>query len=162
MKKPFTLKGWHVLLILIGFFGSVIAANVAFMTAAVRSFPGEETRNPFEQGVKYNEKLAAKAEQEQLGWSAEITDVALAGGAATIVVRVKDNHGGNILGLTMDGAMRRPTFDGEDRTVSWRRLENGDFVATAIDVAPGLWELAATAEGVNGERFSLTSRLVIK
>jgi len=54
----FTIKGWHVLLGFIAFFGIVIAVAVAFAMAAYRTFSGEAIPDPYEAGILYNKTLA--------------------------------------------------------------------------------------------------------
>ena len=57
------LTGRGVLLILAGFFGVIILTNAIFITAAVRTFRGEDEAKPYLQGVEYNRTLVRRAEQ---------------------------------------------------------------------------------------------------
>ena len=45
------LTGRGVLLLVAGFFGVIIATNVIFITAALRTFRGEDEAKPYLQGV---------------------------------------------------------------------------------------------------------------
>ena len=55
-RKPgFVLKGWHVLLMLVGFFGFMFVVNGIFLWAAITSFPGEDEQKSYMQGLHYNE-----------------------------------------------------------------------------------------------------------
>ncbi|MEO1305623.1 MAG: FixH family protein, partial [Pseudomonadota bacterium] len=66
-----TLKGWHVLLIMLGFFGIMFAVNGVFLYHAITSFPGEDIKKSYVQGLNYNDTLAVRAAQAELGWQAE-------------------------------------------------------------------------------------------
>ena len=49
--REFRLNGWHVLAMLVAFFGVVIAVNVGFAVQAYSTFPGEVTARPYEEGL---------------------------------------------------------------------------------------------------------------
>ena len=66
----FQVRGWHVLTALLAFFGAIIAVNIAFAVIAVRSFPGEDVRRSYVQGLQYNDTLAERRVQQALGWQA--------------------------------------------------------------------------------------------
>ena len=68
--KTFQLKGLHVLGLFVGFFLLVIAVDTGFTVMAIRTFPGEVSRTPYEDGVAYNAKLAQLNAQARLGWRA--------------------------------------------------------------------------------------------
>ena len=67
-----TLTGRGVLFWLALFFGVVILTNAIFVTAAVKTFRGEDEQKPYLQGIAYNQTLARRAEQVELGWRAVI------------------------------------------------------------------------------------------
>ena len=49
------LKGHHVLFWLMGFFGLMFVVNGVFLWAALSSFPGEDVRHSYLQGLQYNQ-----------------------------------------------------------------------------------------------------------
>ena len=51
------LKGWHVLAGFLVFFGVDIAVNTVFMVSAYRTFPGEISMTPYEDGIAFNASL---------------------------------------------------------------------------------------------------------
>jgi len=59
----FTLKGWHVLAIFVAFYGVMVAVNTIFIIDAYRTFPGEVSDRPYEDGVAYNQSLRQQAAQ---------------------------------------------------------------------------------------------------
>ncbi|MEO8114207.1 MAG: FixH family protein, partial [Phenylobacterium sp.] len=66
----FRLRGWHVLAMMIAFFGVVVAVDVTFSVIAVRTFPGQVSVTPYEDGLLYNQQLARLAAQQRLGYPA--------------------------------------------------------------------------------------------
>ena len=65
-----TLTGRHVLGVVVGFFAIVIALNIWFLTLAYRTFPGQVSETPYEDGVAFNRHLATQEAQARLGWEA--------------------------------------------------------------------------------------------
>ena len=61
-QGTFELKGWHVLLILMAFFGVMFSVNGVFLYHAITSFPGEDVKKSYVQGLNYNDTLAVRAE----------------------------------------------------------------------------------------------------
>ena len=64
------VTGWHVLAVILVFFGVIITVNVIFIIQATRTFRGEDEPRSYVQGLDYNSTLAARAEQAALGWTA--------------------------------------------------------------------------------------------
>jgi nitrogen fixation protein FixH len=58
-----TLTGRHVLGVVVGFFAVIIALNIWFLTLAYRTFPGQVSDTPYEDGLAFNQRLAAQAAQ---------------------------------------------------------------------------------------------------
>ena len=71
MKNPLNpLKGWHVLVMILIFFGITIGVNATFITMALRTHPGEDVPRSYMQGLEYNETLENRRIQSELGWTA--------------------------------------------------------------------------------------------
>ncbi|MBN8607533.1 MAG: FixH family protein [Caulobacterales bacterium] len=145
----FRIRGWHVLAMMLGFFGFVIAVNVVFATIAVRSFPGEDVRRSYLQGIQYNDTLAQRREQAALGWQANATLLPSADGVSLEVV-LRDREGAPIDGADITGEMQWPTTDSFDRTTTFVARGEGRYVAQLGDLHPGRWRLRARAERNTG------------
>jgi nitrogen fixation protein FixH len=155
-RRPFALRGFHVLMMLLAFFGAVIAINVAFAVAAARSFPGEDVPRSYLQGLNYNETLAERRVEAARGWRA---GVEADWRAQEIIVRIVDAEGRGLAGLTIEGALRRPLDARHDAQLSFTDRGGGDYRATIANGAPGAWELRAKARR-GGERFTFSRRLM--
>lgn len=155
-QKP--LKGWHVLAMLIAFFGVVVGANAAFIIAAVSSFPGEERQHAYAAGLRFNDTVNARRQQAALGWRADLK-ASRAAGVATLSLRFAGRDGLPIPGLKIEGELRRPVHSGDDRPVSFVGVGGGRYAATIPDAGAGLWSLKARAKGPAGETFDLETRV---
>ena len=71
-RSPKELKGIHVLMWLMGFFGLMFAVNGVFLFHAITSFPGEDIQKSYLQGINYNDKLKDRALQMDRGWTAQM------------------------------------------------------------------------------------------
>jgi nitrogen fixation protein FixH len=141
MKK---LTGRGVLLILAGFFGVIILTNAIFITAAVRTFRGEDEARPYLQGVEYNQTLARRAEQVKLGWHARIGDQRLPSGQVLLTVDVAQPDGKAPKGLVLDGELRHPADEHRDRALRFAETSPGHFQAYLRDLAPGQWRMVVS------------------
>ena len=69
LRKGFT--GRHMLAVMIGFFGVVIAVNVLMAMLAAKTFSGTVVDNSYVASQHFNRWLAEGRAQERLGWRAE-------------------------------------------------------------------------------------------
>jgi nitrogen fixation protein FixH len=154
----FILKGWHVLAAILGFFATVIAVNAAFITLAIGSFPGEDVRRSYLQGLHYNDTLAERQAQQSLGWRA---GAALRGGAegAELVVIMRARDGAPLDGLELDGELERRTSAEFDRALAFTARGDGAYVAPLGDLPAGHWRLRARAAGAGADALDFESDL---
>jgi nitrogen fixation protein FixH len=154
----FVLRGHHVLLGMLAFFAAVIAVNVSFAVIAVRSFPGEDVRRSYLQGLNYNETIAERRAQAALGWRA---DAVLAGSGpdATVVVNLSTRTGAPLNGATLSGELRWPADARRDQTLAFTRQGDGRYAASVGALAAGRWRLRARAADANGEALDFESEL---
>lgn len=160
--QSFKLTGRHVLAIVLGFFLTVIAANTIFITLAVKSFPGEQEKKSYLQGLAYNDRIKARAEQDALGWTVEIARARLNNGEAEIDLYFTSASAMPISTLKIEGVIGRPADDGDDHGLEFLAVEPGRYRAVLKGLAPGAWRLAAIAHSERGETFVLEKRLVLE
>jgi len=161
MAGEFRITGRHVLFGMVGFFGLIIAVNAVFITLAVRSFPGEQERKSYLQGVNYNDRLAERAAQETLGWTVSLETAALQGDDAVIEIAFRHNGGGPLYDLDVAGVLSRPVDDDADVALAFQPAGPGIY-RTSAPAGPGAWNLAARATSRRGERFDLETRIVLE
>lgn len=146
------VTGWHVLAVILVFFGVIITVNVIFIIQATRTFRGEDEPRSYVQGLDYNSTLAARAEQAALGWTAT-TDVE----DGQVVIRVLDADGHPIDGLDMSGTLRHPADTSRDQELAFEPRAEGRYVAALPEGIRGRWHLRAWREGE--PPFTLQSEL---
>lgn len=152
-ELTFRIKGWHVLLGFVAFFGVVIAVDTGFIIMSVRTFPGQVSVTPYEDGLVYDRKLAQIATQERLGWRA-----GAAAERGAVVVEMRDRAGAALTGLAVIGKLERPATEAGRLTLSFHETSAGRYVARPGRLA-GAWDLTAVAVGPRGERFEAERRL---
>ncbi len=161
MNSEFRITGRHVLTALISFFVVVAAVNVVFINFAVRTFPGEKEEKSYLQGLNYNDRLAARAAQDALGWSASIDKAALAGGDVTIALSIVDRNGAPVSGLNVSAVLSRPASEVHDTVVSFRPIGRGEYEAVA-PAGAGAWDLEGNALNHREQEFAFYSRLMLQ
>lgn len=130
------LKGWHVLLIMLGFFGVMFAVNGVFLYHAITSFPGEDVKKSYVQGLNYNKTLSARAIQADLGWRAE---AGLQDGK--IAFRLFDAEDQPLSHYAVIGELRRRATQDEDTVVTFKAGLGGEYSAPIEALPSGQWLL---------------------
>jgi len=154
----FRLNGKHVLASLLLFFAVIIAINVAFAVAAVRTFPGEDERRSYTQGLRYNDLLAERRAQAEMGWRAYGALEASADGAL-LTVDLRDREDRPVEGAALSGVLRWPPREAGDRTLEFSAQGNGRYVARVGSLSAGRWDLRARAEDEAGHAVNFEAEL---
>jgi len=141
-RREFRLTGWHVLAILLVFFGVVFSVNGFFITTALNTFTGEEATRAYVRGLEYNAVLDARRAQAELGWSAAVN---VADGR--ILVSVTDPDDAPVGGLDLSGELRRPGDPALDRPLAFSEVRAGVYSAPGEDLEIGRWLVRVRAAG---------------
>jgi len=156
--STFRVRGVHVLIGMALFFGAVIAINVAFVVAAVQSFPGEDVRRSYLQGLKYNETLTERRAQSLRGWQARV-ELAESGSGAEVRVILQDADGAPLEGASVAGELRWPTDARLDRALAFEARGGGVYAAPLGALHQGRWTLRARADGGDGAALDFQAEL---
>lgn len=154
MSKSGALKGWHVLAILLAFFGLIMGVNGLFVAEALRSFPGEDEAKSYAQGLRYNETLRDRHAQAALGWHAEADFTGDGNQIARVTIRLSASDGKPIKGARIVATLRRPTDARLDRPLRFYEASDGEYAASADALQAGQWALHARAER-GGDHFDV-------
>lgn len=152
-RRSFRLNGWHVLAGIVTFFTVVIAVDVTFSVLALRTFPGQVSVTPYEDGLLYNRRIAQLEAQERLGWRA-------AAGAepGQVALEFRDRQGRPVTALAITGRLQRPATDAGRIDLRFVTVGAGRYVATTGKIS-GAWDLTAEAKGAAGGAFVAERRL---
>lgn len=152
--QGFRLTGWHVLATVVTFFAIVIGVDVAMAMAAYKTFPGEVSVTPYEDGIAYNRKLAQLAAQERLGWKVGIAPEQ----SRALEVEFRDRDGKPLDGLILTGKLERPATEAGRLTPKFKAIGPGYYQADLAPV-PGAWDVTVYARDKAGNRFEAERRV---
>jgi len=151
MAQPKEFTGRKMLLIMITFFGVIIAVNGYMAFSAVSTFPGLEVDNSYVASQQFNERASA---QRALGWESEI-----AYDEGELVLQLQDANGvvlpGNIV-----AKIGRPTFAGEDIELTFRLV--GEEYRAEAALTPGPWRLFLDATAQDGTLYKQRLPLTVE
>ena len=161
-----TIRGKHVLMAMLAFFGTIILVNMIFVYFALDTWTGLTTENAYKEGLNYNQTIAARDAQRELGWQADISLAALPDGSEELTVTLRDQKGAPLSGLTVSGSLGRPTYEGHDQTVVLAEAAEGLYVTPLTLPLRGNWDLALTASPADASPedpvFEMKTRLWLK
>jgi nitrogen fixation protein FixH len=137
------IRGIHVLLGAVAFFGVIFLVNGIFLYSALSTYTGVVSKQPYRKGLAYNEMIAADEKQKQLGWQEAVT---LDGAAGRLVVTFKDRDGAPVTGLAISGVVGRPSTDQLDADVTLKETQSGHYEALVGPHAEGVWLVQLKAD----------------
>lgn len=152
------LRGWHVLLIMLGFFGVIFSVNGVFLYHAITSFPGEDVKKSYVQGLNYNDTLAARAAQAELGWTAE---AGLQG--QELVFRLNDAEGQPLSNYAVIGEIRRRATTAADRDLVFQAATAGEYRVETGTLEVGQWDVRISVFDAAGKTlvFNVDKTLIV-
>ena len=128
MRKEFT--GRHMLMIMIGFFGVVIAVNLLMARMAVSTFGGALAENGYVASQDYNKWTAESTAQDKLGWS--------------VTTKVEDGHllvdASGVNAPVLDIVAQHPLGRVEDQKIAMVKIAPDRFQSVR-PMPEGRWQL---------------------
>ena len=153
-KGEFT--GWHMLALMIAFFGVIIGVNVFMAVSATRTWTGRVVENSYVASQQFNTKLALARTRTAAGWEGGLD---YAGGALRFTL--VDGAGKPVALDTVTIAVSRPVGVVGDRTVTLARAGDGSYTVP-IDLDTGVWNAAITAAVPGEPDYEHRARLVVR
>jgi nitrogen fixation protein FixH len=141
MTREFT--GWHMLALMVGGFGVIIAVNLTLAWQAVATFPGLETRNSY---VVSQEFQADRAAQNALLWDVSATII-----DEELTVTIRDEDGNPVQAEVTRATLGRATHTGEDSTPAF--TWDGTAMTAPVTVGEGYWNLRLELIAPDGTKF---------
>lgn len=139
-SSGWTFTGWHMLFMIVGFFGIIVAVNVFMVVRAVQTFPGEDIKQSYRQGLEYNQTLDKRAVQRAREWHADISVLP----DHSIVLKLTDKSGLPVRGLTVTGLLKHPGETDLDTVLSFTLDAQSGHYTTQV------------ADGITGKRWLVT------
>ncbi len=131
--------GYHMLAVMLVFFGIIVAVNLTAATLASRTWTGLVVKNSYVASQKFNDELDGAAEQRKRGWQSRL---AYASGALT--VSLVDASGLPLKPTAIEINLGRPAFEQQDRVLVLQHA-GGDIFRTEHVLEPGLWAIQINA-----------------
>lgn len=152
-KREFT--GWHMLGVLVAFFGTVIAVNLTLAFFAVHTWTGLVVNDSYLAGQSFNEDAEKARKQDALGLSGD-----LVARPAGLEFHFADAAGQPIIVDKVTVKIGRPAVDRQDRVIELHRVGGGHYRADT-ELAPGVWLADLTAKLDDGSEWLRHWRLVV-
>lgn len=140
-QKQFT--GKHMLVIMLVFFGTVIAVNMTLVYFSRVSWSGLVVQNSYVASQSFNEDTARLQAAAAMGLNDRLSY-----DKGKLVLTLQDASGLPVLASNVSMSLGLATTDREDRTLVLQRTGHGTYeVETAL--VPGVWNgtITATVEG---------------
>lgn len=138
-RKPFVFTGWHMLTIMVLFFGTVIAVNITMAWNAVSSWSGLVVKNTYVASQQFNGKAEAAKARAATGIVGRlIVD------ADIIRYEVTHPERGAIETDAVTLNFRRPVGESQDFSLILEK-QGINIFAARHELAPGDWIVEAMA-----------------
>lgn len=141
---------------------TVVAVNGGLVYFATREPVGIIVKNPYQDGLRYNERIVERRQQQALGWqvAAAVTGEA-AMGPFEIRVEVRDRTGAPLSALAGKIRFDRPVERLETLEANLSPVGNGQYVAAVRLPRAGQWDLTVDfTDGANAH--SSSTRITVK
>ena len=154
MTREFT--GRDMLFLMIAFFAVVVSVNMAMAVIASGSWTGLVVKNSYVASQEFNEKTAELERSAAMNVHAS-----LAYQKGEVVVQLNDSSGTVLSANTLTHRIGRPSYDGEDRSLTMSCSADGICRAQAV-LGPGVWTGEVEAELSGLGRWSRAVRLIVR
>ncbi len=136
--------------------GVVVAVNIAMVSFALHTFPGQAGSDGFDLSNHYDQVLEKVQQQAALGWEVRL----LPGDAGRPVLVLTDRSGAPLRDAQVQATAERPLGPPETTHLVFRDAGRGRYVADAALTMPGQWELQLSASA-QGHTIAATRRMVV-
>ncbi|MGU3400568.1 FixH family protein [Brucellaceae bacterium D45D] len=155
-KTAGTFTGWHMLAIMLGFFGVIIVVNLIMAYNAVQTWSGFVVKNTYVASQEFNEKAETGKEQAALNWQSKPT---LEQGV--FVWRVNDSNGNPVAVTGGTVEFKRPVGDAHDTKVTLATGEPGMLTAP-LELGEGAWIMEVNADAGLDDPYRHIIRVLVK
>ncbi len=153
-EREFT--GRHMLLVMIAFFGVIIAVNLVMAAFASSSWTGLIVKNSYVASQDYNGDIETARRQSELGWRSSFKASAQ---GVRVTLSTADQE--RLAGLAVVAKIYRPVAEAEDRTLALTESGAGVYSAD-VKLGAGIWEADVRASRSESTEYRQIFRFVIK
>ena len=157
-SRPKRVTGRMVLICLVTFFAVVAGVNAVMIHAALSTFAGLDTENPYAAGLAFEQEIAAVQAQDALHWQVQGEVTRTQAGATAIEIIARDADGQPLAGVTATAALVHPADVRFDHDLALREDAPGHFSGTA-DQSAGQWDLVIELSRAGERMFRSKNRV---
>ncbi|MEM8626959.1 MAG: FixH family protein [Pseudomonadota bacterium] len=151
--RPFT--GYHMLAIMLTFFGVVISVNFTMAWMAGNTWTGLVVKNSYVASQNFNARLAWAREQRARGWQSNLTYR-----DGILLFLLTDKTGVPIDLTTLSTTLGRPAFEQSDRQIDLGHVAPGKYEAR-LELGLGVWSVVITGTSVDGAPYRREARISV-
>ena len=155
------LTGRKVLVIVLAFFGIIIAVNATMSVLAVETLSGTEVDNPYNAGLADRTEIAAAQRQDDRHWQVSAAAKRDAAGNVNVSIVARDAQGVPLKGLQVNVQLQRPVDKRFDRDATLVEQAPGTYGVHFAEIAAGQWDLVIEADREGAAMFRSRSRIVL-
>lgn len=153
---PRKFTGYHMILVMVLFFGTIISVNLLMAWYATHSWTGLVVKNSYVASQHFNEVTAEKRAQAALGWQTGLTYA-----DQRLTVTVAEKSGGAIKNAIVTAALGRPAHEQLDRTLQLRETTPGTYIINEA-LEAGVWQADFTVINASGVMWTKSYRFIVK
>ena len=146
--------GWHMLFIMLAFFGVIITVNVTMAVLAGRSWTGLVVKNSYVASQHFNEDLAEARRQAARGWTSKLLY-----GEQHFAFTLKGRNGQPVVLGDLKVSVGRPASEAQDQTVALWHVGEGRYRGD-VALEPGIWMVRITG-GTGENAYRRDSRIEV-
>ncbi len=151
-EKPKEITGRHVAMAFCGAFSVIIGVNLALAYSAVGTFPGLETRAPYNESLTFEARRKA---QMRLNWTSAVSY-----DAGQVTLTLTELNGNTVVTPNVLMVIRHATSKKYDQDVELH-FDGHNYIGQ-IDLEPGNWQARISATALDGTKFRRTLSLYLK
>jgi nitrogen fixation protein FixH len=142
-KKPFTFTGWHMLAIMLAFFGTIITVNFTMAYLATSTWSGLVVKNTYVASQQFNGKTAAIRDMLATGIAGDLQV-----DAKGMRYRLTLPENTPVVADSVTAHFKRPVGTAQDFELQLTPAGNGLYLADMV-ILPGSWivEMQASKDG---------------
>lgn len=152
--KQFT--GWHMLTVMVLFFGTIITVNIVMAVYANTSWTGLVVKNTDAASQEFNRRAAEGRAQAARGWK---TTLELNPGQVRFALT--DAAGATIHPKGVTVTFRRPAYEAEDETIMLTPLPDGAY-GIERTIRDGIWIVEVDADIGESLPYRDVRRIVVR
>lgn len=140
VREQGKFTGTHMAIIMVAFFGVIIAVNLTMATLASRSWTGLVVKNSYVESQKFNSVLQQSREQAALNWTGEFSK-----SKNGVEFELRQADGKAVEAEKIVVILRRPATEVLDQLIPMNPVGNGSYSGD-IKLETGAWTAEILAD----------------